>query len=84
MLRGLHDTRWPLIFALVGYWVVGLGVGAWLAFAPRLAGRRHLDRPCRRPGGVAVLMLWRWMLRERLGLTAAHAELYPAPPAVDG
>ena len=21
MLRGLHDTRWPLLFALVGYWV---------------------------------------------------------------
>ena len=33
MLRGLHDTRWPLIFALVGYWGVGLGIGAWLAFA---------------------------------------------------
>ena len=33
MLRGLHDTRWPLIFALVGYWVVGLGIGSWLAFA---------------------------------------------------
>ena len=33
MLRGLHDTRWPLLFALVGYWVVGLGIGAWLAFA---------------------------------------------------
>src|SRR6185503_14345492 len=32
MLRGLHDTRWPLLFALVGYWVVGLGVGSWLAF----------------------------------------------------
>ena len=30
---------------LVGYWVVGLGVGAWLAFWRRLAGRRHLDRP---------------------------------------
>ena len=28
MLRGLHDTRWPLIFALVGYWGVGLGIGA--------------------------------------------------------
>src|SRR5206468_2105563 len=30
MLRGLHDTRWPLIFALVGYWGIGLGIGAWL------------------------------------------------------
>ena len=44
MLRGLHDTRWPLLFALVGYWVVGLGIGAWLAFGARLAGRRHLGR----------------------------------------
>src|SRR4029079_8875551 len=32
-LRGLHDTRWPVLFALVGYWVVGLGIGSWLAFA---------------------------------------------------
>ena len=30
---GLHDTRWPLIFALFGYWGVGLGIGGWLAFA---------------------------------------------------
>src|SRR5438445_11543795 len=33
MLRGLHDTRWPLLFALFGYWVVGLDIGALLAFA---------------------------------------------------
>jgi len=33
MLRGLHDTRWPLLFALIGYWVVGLGIGSWLASA---------------------------------------------------
>jgi MATE family multidrug resistance protein len=23
MLRGLHDTRWPLLFALFGYWPAG-------------------------------------------------------------
>ena len=74
MLRGLHDTRWPLVFALVGYWVVGLGigpvaglqldwrgVGIWIGLAGGLAA-------------VAVLMLWRWMLRDRLGLTRlSHA-----------
>ena len=27
MLRGLHDTRVPMVFALVGYWAIGLGVG---------------------------------------------------------
>ena len=50
MLRGLHDTRVPMLFALLGYWVVGLGVGVWLAFCARLGGRRHLDRPRHRPG----------------------------------
>src|SRR5438045_8511754 len=38
MLRGLHDTRWPLIFAIVGYWGVGLGIGAWLAFGSDWTG----------------------------------------------
>src|SRR3546814_16852046 len=32
MLRGLHDTFVPMLFALFGYWVIGIGVGAWLAF----------------------------------------------------
>ncbi len=48
MLRGLHDTRWPLLFALVGYWVVGLGIGSWLAFGRRLERRRHLGRAGKR------------------------------------
>ena len=32
MLRGLHDTRVPMIFTFIGYWGIGIGVGAWLAF----------------------------------------------------
>ncbi|TVR03584.1 MAG: MATE family efflux transporter [Deltaproteobacteria bacterium] len=31
LLRGLGDTRVPLLFNVVGYWVVGLPVGGWLA-----------------------------------------------------
>ena len=50
MLRGLHDTRVPMLFALFGYWVVGLGVGVWLAFDAGLERRRHLDRAGHRPG----------------------------------
>lgn len=38
MLRGLHDTRWPMIFMLVGHWGVGLPLGAWLAFRQGLGG----------------------------------------------
>src|SRR4029450_12311230 len=32
MLRGLHDTRVPMLFTFVGYWAIGIGIGAWLAF----------------------------------------------------
>jgi MATE family multidrug resistance protein len=69
MLRGLHDTRWPLIFAFVGYWIVGLGIGAWLAFAADWKGVGIWVGLASGLAAVAVLMLGRWLLRDRLGLT---------------
>lgn len=68
MLRGLHDTRWPLVFALVGYWVVGLGIGAWLAFAQDWKGVGIWVGLASGLAAVAVLMLARWTLRDRLNL----------------
>ena len=74
MLRGLHDTRWPLMFALFGYWGVGLGIGAWLAFAADWKGVGIWIGLASGLAVVAVLMLARWVLRERIGLTrSAHA-----------
>ena len=69
MLRGLHDTRWPLIFALVGYWGVGLGIGAWLAFGADWEGVGIWIGLASGLAAVALLMLARWLLRDRLGLT---------------
>jgi MATE family multidrug resistance protein len=69
MLRGLHDTRWPLMFALVGYWVVGLGIGSWLAFAADWRGVGIWTGLASGLAVVAVLMLARWIMRGRLGLT---------------
>jgi multidrug resistance protein, MATE family len=74
MLRGLHDTRWPLLFALFGYWVVGLGIGAWLAFAADWKGVGIWVGLASGLAAVAVLMLVRWTLRDRIGLTRpSHA-----------
>ena len=74
MLRGLHDTRWPLLFALVGYWVVGLGIGAWLAFAQDWKGVGIWVGLASGLAAVSVVMLVRWIYRDRLGLTRlAHA-----------
>jgi MATE family multidrug resistance protein len=68
MLRGLHDTRVPMLFAAFGYWVVGIGVGAWLAFRAGWNGVGIWTGLATGLGIVAVLMLIRWSMRERLGL----------------
>ena len=72
MLRGLHDTKIPMLYALLGYWGIGFplavmlgfftplsGVGIWLGLASGLAV-------------VAVLMLRRWLNRQKLGLLATE------------
>lgn len=38
MLRGLYDTRTPMLLALLGYWVLGVPIGAFLAFGLDLEG----------------------------------------------
>jgi MATE family multidrug resistance protein len=68
MLRGLHDTRWPLLFALFGYWLVGLGIGVWLAFGRDWQGVGIWVGLASGLAAVAVLMLARWVMRDRLGL----------------
>ena len=68
MLRGLHDTRWPLLFALFGYWIVGLGIGSWLAFGRDWRGVGIWVGLASGLAAVAILMLVRWISRERLGL----------------
>ena len=69
MLRGLHDTRVPMIFAFVGYWVVGIGVGAWLAFGRGWQGQGVWTGLAVGLTIVAILMIWRWNRRALLGLT---------------
>jgi MATE family multidrug resistance protein len=67
-LRGLSDTRMPMLVALAGYWLCGLpvayfagftfglrGFGVWLGLASGLAV-------------VALVLTARFALRERLGL----------------
>lgn len=70
-LRGLQDTRVPMLYAAFGYWGLGMplclllgfyfglgGTGIWIALAASLAL-------------VAVVMVRRWTMRERLGLVRA-------------
>ncbi|ODT50661.1 MATE family efflux transporter [Devosia sp. 63-57] len=70
-LRGLSDTKIPMLFAILGYWGIGLpvgyllsdfagwrGVGVWTGLAVGLSF-------------VAVVLVTRFAMRERLGLLDA-------------
>ena len=69
MLRGLSDTRVPMIYAAAGYWGVGAPLGVALAFGTDLRGVGIWIGLATGLAAVAALMLWRWLGRERLGLT---------------
>jgi MATE family multidrug resistance protein len=66
MLRGLHDTRVPMIFTFVGYWGIGIGIGAWLAFARGWQGQGIWTGLAIGLAIVAVLMIWRWTRRDEI------------------
>ena len=68
MLRGLHDTRIPMLFALFGYWVIGIGTGVWLAFRAGWQGVGIWTGLAVGLAIVAVLLIGRWLLRGRIGL----------------
>jgi MATE family multidrug resistance protein len=69
MLRGLQDTKVPMAYAAIGYWVIGLGVALELAFGLGWQGVGIWTGLATGLGVVAVLMIARWLRRERLGLT---------------
>ncbi len=68
MLRGLQDTKWPMLFAAFGYWVIGIGVGAGLAFWAGWDGAGIWIGLAAGLALVAPLVLIRWMRRDALGL----------------
>ncbi|HEY0113673.1 MAG TPA: MATE family efflux transporter [Allosphingosinicella sp.] len=68
MLRGLQDTKVPMVFAAFGYWVVGLATGIGLAFGLGMKGVGLWIGLATGLAVVSVLMLARWIRRERLGL----------------
>ena len=78
-LRGISDTKVPLVVGLVGYWAVGApvayllgfhtglrGIGIWLGLALGLVV-------------VAVVLIARFSLREKFGLVRAMTRRDPAP-----
>ncbi|RUY76535.1 MATE family efflux transporter, partial [Mesorhizobium sp. M7A.F.Ca.CA.003.01.2.1] len=63
MLRGLHDTKVPMIYAAIGYWGVGLPLGVLLAFHFGLHGVGIWIGLSTGLAVVAALLLARWLRR---------------------
>jgi MATE family multidrug resistance protein len=79
-LRGLKDTRVPMLFAALGYWGIGLPAGLALAWP---AGLGAVGIWIGLAAGLAVvsgLMLWRWraLSREPAARAAGIGATLPA------
>ena len=70
-LRGLQDTRVPMWIAIFSYWVPGIGLSIGLGFFTPLQGTGVWIGLATGLAFAAVLLTWRWMARERLGLVRA-------------
>ncbi|KAF1028530.1 MAG: Multidrug resistance protein NorM [Burkholderia plantarii] len=64
-LRGLKDTRVPMLAATVGYWGIGFPVGYGFAFHAGLGARGLWWGLAAGLASVAVLMTWRFHLKSR-------------------
>lgn len=69
MLRGLGDTRVPMIYAAVGYWGVGLPLSILLGFWTNLRGEGIWIGLAVGLAAVSTMLTVRWARRDRLGLT---------------
>ncbi len=67
MLRGLHDSRWPLVIALAGYWAIGAPIGVALGFAASLGPVGVWIGLASGLAAVAILLMIRWLGAERRG-----------------
>lgn len=70
VLRGLQDTRMPMVLAILGYWLAGGITAVALGFGTPLGGLGVWIGLATGLIVVAGLLLWRWHKRERLGLVA--------------
>ncbi|CAJ3034949.1 multidrug resistance protein NorM [Burkholderia pseudomallei] len=59
-LRGLKDTRVPMLAATLGYWGIGFPTGYWFAFHAGLGARGLWWGLAAGLASVAMLMTWRF------------------------
>lgn len=73
-LRGLQDTRIPMWIAIFSYWVPGIGVALYLGFVADWGGIGVWIGLATGLAAAALLLIWRWLRRDGLGLTERSAK----------
>ena len=61
-LRGMNDTRVPLLFAVISYWLIGFAGAWWLAFSTPLGAAGVWIGLSIGTAVYAVLLVWRFHL----------------------
>jgi multidrug resistance protein, MATE family len=75
-LRGMKDTRLPLLIGVLGYWCLGMPIGVGLAHGIDFGPRGLWMGLAAGLAVVAGLLVWRWR-----GLTRGGLALAPRPGA---
>lgn len=78
-LRGLRDTRVPMVISLVAYWLVGMSAATLLAFPLGLAGRGLWMGLVLGLGTAAVLLLKRFLRLSAPGTASPGPRGSPTP-----
>jgi MATE family multidrug resistance protein len=78
VLRGLGETRWPMLSSLLGYWGVGLPLGYWLCFS---AGYGVIGLWMGLAASLMVVgtaLVWLWDRRVRQTVASLRVQAVPA------
>jgi len=68
VLRGVQDTKVPMVIAILSYWLGGFGIAFWLGLHTSLGGLGVWIGLAAGLTFAAVLLIGRWVWRERFGL----------------
>ena len=75
VLRGLGDTRVPLIAMLLGYWLIGVPVSLYLAFRTGIGPQGLWWGFVAGLAAVALFLLWRVLALFRRGVSRVHVDM---------
>jgi MATE family multidrug resistance protein len=84
VLRGVADTRTPMAIALIGYWLLGMPAGLWLAFRTDLGPRGVWWGAVVGLASVGILLLIRVRVRLARTMARVHVDVPVEEPALAG